>query len=502
MTLNELREQAESLRSELVSLYDAAVERGQDASDETEVRGAFTEVDGVQVADPHAGLTDSEAERAEALKAQIAENDVWIERYAPLEDVRSGVVHSGGTNYKAAESVQFSSNRTASPWDFDSARAADSDELRGQVMTAIEQIPRVTDEVRSGLTDMVDTLNDPSISRHVLATASPEYRSAFRKFLVSDGTGAMFTEAERSAYEFAQEQRTALALGSGWQLPVTIDPTTRFTSAQTASPIRGLASQRTITTKTHHSGTMSNATFGMALEGAEVTDGSPTVADVSIDAEKAHGVLLWSFEAENDVEALEADLRTSAARGVNNLEATQFLSGTGTSPQVEGLLDGTTITRVSTDAATVIDADDLIDFLNAIPDEYVMSSTFMASQQTLNSFRLLESSGGANLWTSLPGSAIEGARPTGLLGIPTRIHSGMNKPTGSALFTTATDYMILGDFEAGYRIVDRVGMTVEPMRLVLGGTANLPTGQRGMYMTWRFGGGILNANALRVLDTA
>ncbi len=504
MTLNEWRSRANNLRSELVALYDNAVERNADESSDVEVRGAFIEQeDGSKTVDPHSGLTEAEVERAAQLEADIAAADVWVERYAPLEGAVSA--SAAGVDvaapYVVAGDVQFAA-RASDPFDFDRARTAGREELRGQVHTAIEKATRVSDDVRSGLTDMVDRLDDHKMNQNVLATASDAYRSAFRKAVLSDGGALSFTDDERAAYQFAQEQRTALALGSGWQLPITIDPTTRFTTAQTVNPIRSLASQRTITTETHHSGTMANATFAMAAEGAEVTDGTPGVGNVSIDAEKAHGVMLWSFEAEQDVEGLEADLRVSAARGMNNLEATQFLSGTGTTPQVEGLLDGTTITRVSTDVATVIDADDLIDILNAIPDEFLMNSSWMASQQTLNSFRLLESSGGANLWTSMPGSAIEGMRPTGLLGINTRVHSGMNKPTGSALFTTATDYMILGDFEAGYRIVDRIGMTVEPMRLVLGTTANLPTGQRGMYMSWRFGGGILDSNALRVLDTA
>tara|TARA_R110000737_G_scaffold151726_1_gene181040 strand:+ start:5208 stop:6755 length:1548 start_codon:yes stop_codon:yes gene_type:complete len=498
MTVN-WNDRVSELRGELVAVYDAAVERQADDASDVEVRAAFTEVDGVRTADRFAGLSEVEVERAEALEVSIADAELWSARYADLE---GAAVAAKEKAYVAVgnKGVQFSARAAKDPFDFDQARSASADEIRGQALTAIENIAMVSDDVRSGLTDMIHRFNDPVLSQNVIATSSDAYRSAFRKAVLGDGS-AMLNDSERAAHAFAQEQRTALALGSGWQLPITIDPTTRFTTAKTVNPIRDLASKRSISTEIHHTGTMANASFSMAAEGAEVTDGTPGVGNVSINAEKAHGVMLWSFEAESDVQNLESDLRASAARGINNLEATQFLSGTGSSPQVEGLLNSTTIARVRTGVATVIDADDLITTLNAVPDEYTNGNTsWIAAQQTLNSFRLLESTGGAPVWTSMPGSAIEGASPTGLLGYNTRVHSGMTKPTGSSTFAIDGEYMIVGDFEAGYRIVDRIGMTVEPMRLHLGGTANLPTGQRGMYMTWRFGAGIINPGALRVLQ--
>jgi predicted phage gp36 major capsid-like protein len=60
-----------------------------------------------------------------------------------------------------------------------------------------------------------------------------------------------------------------------------------------------------------------------------------------------------------------------------------------------------------------------------------------------------------------------------------------------------------GDFNAGYVIADRLGLTAVPIpALFSGATAGsfgYPTGQSGLAVWGRTGGGVVNANALRVL---
>ncbi|MFA4974752.1 MAG: phage major capsid protein, partial [bacterium] len=67
--------------------------------------------------------------------------------------------------------------------------------------------------------------------------------------------------------------------------------------------------------------------------------------------------------------------------------------------------------------------------------------------------------------------------------------------------TGAEEIMIIGDFR-NYVILDKVGMNVELIPHLVGGTANYPTGQRGLYCYWRNSAKVATANAFRVLKVA
>ncbi len=56
----------------------------------------------------------------------------------------------------------------------------------------------------------------------------------------------------------------------------------------------------------------------------------------------------------------------------------------------------------------------------------------------------------------------------------------------------------MGTSLAAYRIIDRVGLSVELVPHLLGSNRR-PTGQRGLYCYGRTGGGVIVPDALRVL---
>lgn len=66
--------------------------------------------------------------------------------------------------------------------------------------------------------------------------------------------------------------------------------------------------------------------------------------------------------------------------------------------------------------------------------------------------------------------------------------------------TTTTGSLILlyGDIAAGYRIVDRIGMTIEVIQNLFATANQRPTGQPGLLAWWRTSGKVQNAAALRV----
>ena len=66
--------------------------------------------------------------------------------------------------------------------------------------------------------------------------------------------------------------------------------------------------------------------------------------------------------------------------------------------------------------------------------------------------------------------------------------------------TTKTERILaFGDIAAAYRIVDRLGMAIEPVQTVFGKTNLRPTGQRGLFAFFRVGAKVVIPEAVQVL---
>jgi HK97 family phage major capsid protein len=87
-------------------------------------------------------------------------------------------------------------------------------------------------------------------------------------------------------------------------------------------------------------------------------------------------------------------------------------------------------------------------------------------------------------------------------GIPTLLGKRVNEcaDMSGTLSTAANNAIVVGDFSQ-YVIVDRVGMSVEPIPHLFSTANNLPSGQRGLYCYWRTGAGTTNDLAFRILQT-
>ena len=452
------------------------------------------------------GLLPDEAERWQELDGEIQRLEAGLERADKVRDAaeRHGSL-SVDDEQRGSGRDGVNVNKGADPHDFERARTSSLEELRGMRKTALESMRGVDADDLESIEGTLRSIGADSGERqeraatqYALAHGSDKYRSAFWKLLT--GKGYALDDGERQAMAWSEEARAAITTDTGLSFPLNVDPQMVRIGTREFSPLRRLATVRSGTAPTHAVNTLGNATFSMALDGVEVTDGTPADDTVSITAQIAHGVVLYSIAAAEDMMSLEADLRASGARALGNLEATQFTTGNGTAPNVEGILDGTTIARVTTGTATKLTEEDLIAALNALPDIWHNGASWMMSQPTQNALRLLEDTGGSRLWQSIGGSPTEGARPTGLLGLPTATNSVMADPTtGADTFTTGDDVAVVGNIAEAFRIYDRIGMSVEPIPLMMGTTANLPNGTRGVYMRARFGAGIVNSDAARVI---
>ena len=337
-------------------------------------------------------------------------------------------------------------------------------------------------------------------SRYLLAVGDPAYRSAFGKLLAHPQDAHLrFSREEADAVRKATliDEERALGVGtSGMPLPLTVDPSIIMTGAGALNPIRALAQVETISTLEWKGISSDGVTAAFSAEGTEVGDGTPTIAGPTIRAEKAQAFVPYSIEVGQDYasSSLESELTRLVLDAKETLEADKFLTGTG-SDEPAGILGGaspgslTTTQRVQTAAVATLAVDDLYSVREAVPARFAAASAWAAHPTALDAILRLVASADASEPQIMP----EG-RGGPLLGRQVAEWSALD-----AAVATGNDIAILGDFRTGFRIVDRVGMSVEVVQHLLGANQR-PTGQRGLYAYRRVGSAVVAPNALRYLE--
>lgn len=369
-------------------------------------------------------------------------------------------------------------------------------DFRTAAMRVIEA--RTRDNVLSATAadrlDAVLRTGDPEArtARYLAAVGDPAYASAFAT-MIRDPLQAhlRFGAAEVAAVREASAAgvyAAALETGStGFPLPITIDPSITITSEGSLNPIRSVASVITVGTHNWKGVSSDGVTAEYVAEGTEATDDTPALAAPQISTERGQAFVQYTIEAAADDETLAAELQRLIADGRDQLDATKFLTGTGTN-EPAGVLTGLGAgQQVSTAVAATFAVGDAWALKAAIPSRFMANTTFAAAPATLDTmYRFV--GGGSTEPPLMP------TRDGPLMGRPAVEWSTMD--TGAT--TTGDKLIIGGDFRTGYKIVDRIGMSVELVPHVFG-TNRRPQGVRGLYAYWRTGAGVVAANALRVL---
>jgi len=197
--------------------------------------------------------------------------------------------------------------------------------------------------------------------------------------------------------------------------------------------------------------------------------------------------------SDSDV-SLEPIIADSFARAMADAEEAAFVSGTGhANQQPTGILNGTTVTRVTSAASGAVTVDDILNLIYAVPSQYRGNGNFIMHSGTELLLRLLRATTydathfGSYIWQP----SVQAGKPATLCGFPSVACDSMPQVGDGAL----QDVVIFGDMRAGYRILDRAGMTIQRL-LELYATAGLV----GFLASRRVGGSIIRANALRILQ--
>jgi len=231
-----------------------------------------------------------------------------------------------------------------------------------------------------------------------------------------------------------------------------------------------------------------------SAEAVESTDNSPTLAQPSITTQRVIGFIPFSIELSQDWGQIVPELTAALSDGKDVLDATAFLTGTGTN-QPGGVLNIggtgglTTTQRVLTTTTAVYALGDPYLLKAALPARFINNATYVAAP---------------GVWDTT--YRFVGGNSTEPFQMPTRGGEMLGRPKvelstmSTGVTTSGQKIMMLGDFKAGYLIADRLGMQVELIPHLVGATNRFPTGQRGLVAIWRTGGGVVAANALRYLE--
>jgi HK97 family phage major capsid protein len=288
----------------------------------------------------------------------------------------------------------------------------------------------------------------------------------------------------------AQMAERALSLtgaAGGFAVPFELDPTILNTSNGVVNPIRQIANVEQITVDEWRGVSSTGITASYAAEATETTDNSPTLAQPTVSTEKAQAFVPFSIEVGQDWSGLQGQMAALLADAKDTLEAAKFIIGTGTNEPF-GVLTGTTNT-VNAAAGQTFTLANLYALKGALPPRYRARGSFIGDSLIFDRVRQFDTVGSVSaVWVD----GLQDDVPARLLGKPAYEASEM--PDTPA---TGNKFLIFGDFSR-YKIVDRVGLTVEVIPHLFGPNQR-PTGQRGLYAYWRNGAKVIDANAFRAL---
>lgn len=147
----------------------------------------------------------------------------------------------------------------------------------------------------------------------------------------------------------------------------------------------------------------------------------------------------------------EREVIDALAEEYGRLEADGFVTGTGANGEPNGIMADAGILTVNTGDAAKVTADSLITLYHQLPSQYRGNGSWAMNSNSLASLRKLKDGNGNYL---LLQAGIAGAVNTTLLGRPVCEFPEMDEISGGAC------PVLFGDFKAGFRIYDRLNMSL------------------------------------------
>jgi HK97 family phage major capsid protein len=263
------------------------------------------------------------------------------------------------------------------------------------------------------------------------------------------------------------------------------------------SPIRSVATARPTSSPsvkyTKRTG-ISNAQWGG--EGDNQPESTVTFGQIEIPTREVNTHIDISNQLLADSAGqAEAEVRQALAEDFGRKEGLAFISGDNTLAP-EGILTNTSIGYIPTGASGAFKTDDnppkgadcLIDLMYALPAFYRNRATWVMNGKTLAAVRKLKDGQGAYIWQA----SLAAGSPETILGRPV-----LEAPDMPDLDQAGNFPIVFGDFATGYRIVDRLALSilVNPFLLATKGLTRI-------HATRRVGAAVIQPAAIKKLKSA
>lgn len=335
-----------------------------------------------------------------------------------------------------------SAEQTTTPEDLSAATQA-VEELR-TAATAFET--RQTDALRAAnerIAALETRLNRPGTQQETTDQRTDEQR-AFGVYLRRGDAG--LSEVERRALTVGNDT------SAGFLAPEQYGSEILKTLAE-YSPIRNYAKVVQISgPEIRYPKRLTGTNADWVAEIANRVESTPTYDQVTLTPyELATFVEVSKQLLEDAAYDVEGEIRDAVAEDFGQKEGAAFINGNGTG-KPRGILQATGIAEVVSGHATTLGSapgDLLIDLMAKLPTAHANNGAWTMNRLTLAAVRKLKDAQGAYLWQP----SIQAGQPSTLLGRP--VIEAVDMPNvGAGAFP-----IVFGDW-SGYRIVDRVGLSI------------------------------------------
>jgi len=284
-----------------------------------------------------------------------------------------------------------------------------------------------------------------------------EYKNAFDSYLRRTESG-LEPEEKKALQEYKALVAGNDTLGGYYLAPADVQ-TEIIKNVILMSPVRTIARATTIGVASlklpKRTGVFAARRVG-EVDTRNETTGYQT-GMVEINAPEMYAEVLISEQMiEDSMFDIQAEMSTEFTEQFAVKEGAEFVVGTGSDNQAEGFMTSPAVTQVFTSgsAAGINDvngqADGLINAYYGLKTAYAKNAVWVVNRQTIGAVRRLKDSVGRYIWN--PG--VQNAAPATILDAPY-----VELPDMPAIAANAYP-IAFGDFQKGYRIVDRVLISV------------------------------------------
>jgi HK97 family phage major capsid protein len=323
----------------------------------------------------------------------------------------------------------------------------------------------------------------------------------------------MFTRSEVAAleawrqicYRPTPEERSMGEGGTGGLgVPVFIDPTILVQSQDPAQALPYFT-RVVLTTNAWHGISSPGATLAFKSEGAATADAAVVLSQPDIPVYAATGVFQMSYEVAMDYPNLVDEVAGLFNNAYLDMVSNYTAVGSGSSVPT-GLFtqmsnQTTSPAHVKVTSAGTLAAADIRAVFGALAPRYQLNASWVMSPSMLQATAGLAAPSVSNGLAPHDYAPATQGQPARLLGRPVLVSS--YAPAFSNSTAGGVNWMVVGDMTR-YLVVNRLGATTLELIPNLPDFTNggRPMGQRGYFYMNRWGGGVTDLQAFRVLSNS